>query len=199
MDGLSKRRAKKGKRTTRGWPAARFVKIVARVTAATSFAGFSTVTEAAQWSPGRSAVLGLSLEEFVARANSFLNRSKMAPLSLPRPLPRATGSSRARFGGRAAKATCTSLSWRTRSCGRSVRSACHGARPMRRRCFKATLIAAVSAKLSAKERREIAAALLKFSRSDSEKSYSLEIAGVRHSCTLMLPACHAVSARAPKQ
>src|SRR6516165_12613710 len=81
MDGLSKRRAKKGKRTTRGWPAARFVKIVARVTAATSFAGFSTVTEAAQWSPGRSAVLDLSLEEFVARANSVLNRSmKMARL-----------------------------------------------------------------------------------------------------------------------
>jgi hypothetical protein len=62
MDGLSKRPT-------------------ARVTAATSVAWFSTVTEAAQWSPGRSAVLDLSLEEFVARANSVLNRSmKMARL-----------------------------------------------------------------------------------------------------------------------
>jgi hypothetical protein len=63
----------------------------------------------------------------------------------------------------------------------------------------AAMIAAVSAKLSAKARGEIATALLKSRPSDSERMYSLQIGGVRYSCTLMLPACHAVSAKAPKQ
>jgi hypothetical protein len=192
MDGLSKRLAKKGKRTTRGWPAASFVKIVARVTAATSSAWFSTVTEAAQSSPGRSAALDLSLEEFVAGANSFLNRSKIVTQSdgvFTRTFRWAGREGHVQFIVLADEKLRSDVSvpWRAADVAEMLQEA--GIR----------LIAAVSAKLSAKERREIAAALLKFSRSDSEKSYSLEIAGVRHSCTLMLPACHAVSARAPKQ
>jgi len=63
----------------------------------------------------------------------------------------------------------------------------------------ATVIAAVSPKLRADERGEIAAALLAFSPSDCETMYSPSIAGVRYSYTLMLPTCHAVSAQAPKR
>ena len=63
----------------------------------------------------------------------------------------------------------------------------------------ATVIAAVSPKLRANERGEIAAAPLAFSPSDCETLYSLGIAGVRYSYTLMLPPCYAVSAQAPKR
>jgi hypothetical protein len=164
------------KRTMRGWPAARFVKIVARVTAATSFAWFLTVTEAGQWSPGRSAVLDLSLEEFVARANSFLNRSmKKAPLyAEPASVIPSDGvfTRTFRWAGREGhvqfivvaneklgKIRDVSVQWRAADEAEMLQGA----------LGFATLIAAVSPKLSANERREIAAALLKISRSDSEK------------------------------
>jgi hypothetical protein len=104
-----------------------------------SFAWFLTVTETAgQSSPGHAAVLDLSLDEFVARANRFLNFSmKKAPLyAEPAFVTPSEGvfTRTFRWVGREGQVQFNVVQNEKLQ---KIRDICAGARPMRRRCRKA--------------------------------------------------------------